>query len=161
MAEDNINEQEEINVDVDYIQAIQDLKKNTVPKETLEKVQAQNRQLLDALIKNQQLGQPEPEQQQPEPEDIRELVRAQNQAHLNLDYVKASLAARKAVMDMGGEDPYLPIGHELQPSQYDRERAQAVADVFQHCVDYAQGDSAVFTNELQRLTRDTLIPGRR
>lgn len=153
MADENINEQEEMNTDVDYIQAIQDLKATTVPKTELEKVQSQNRQLLDALIKNQQLGQPEQEQPE-EPADIRQIRMDLRKEQSNLSYAQNALKLRKAVMDQGGRDPFLPISHDRQPDAYDRERAQAVADVFQHCIDYAEGDSAVFTNELQRLTRD-------
>lgn len=153
MAEEEKNTQEEMNTDVDYIQAIQELKATTVPKTELEKVQSQNRQLLDALINNQQLGQPEQDKPE-EPADIKQLRMDIRKEQTNLSYVQNALKLRKAVMDQGGMDPFLPVSHDRQPDAYDRERAQAVADIFQHCIDYAEGDSAVFTNELQRLTRD-------
>jgi hypothetical protein len=43
------------------------------------------------------------------------------------------------------------------PTDEDVRTAQKVADVLQECVDYAEGDSAVFTNELQRRLVDVKI----
>ena len=54
----------------------------------------------------------------------------------------------------GKPDPFLPIGKQIMPTNEDIEAANRVAEVFQSCVDYAEGDSAVFTNELQRRTID-------
>ena len=45
-------------------------------------------------------------------------------------------------------------------SRSDYEAAERVATVVRECIEYAKGDSAVFTNELQRRTVDTAIPRR-
>ena len=55
---------------------------------------------------------------------------------------------RKALIAEGEADPFLPIGNQISPSDADVAAAQKVADILQDCVDYADGDSAVFTNEL-------------
>ena len=43
------------------------------------------------------------------------------------------------------------------PTDDDVKTAEKVAQVLQECVDYAEGDSAVFTNELQRRMVDVKI----
>ena len=60
-------------------------------------------------------------------------------------------------MAEGKPDPFLPIGEQIMPTDQDIQTAQKVADVLQECVDYAEGDSAVFTNELQRRLVDVKI----
>ena len=43
------------------------------------------------------------------------------------------------------------------PTDDDIKTAEKVANVLQECVDYAEGDSAVFTNELQRRLVDVKV----
>ena len=57
-------------------------------------------------------------------------------------------------MDDGGIDPFLPIGNRISPTKEDIETANRVAEAFQSCIDYAEGDSQLFTQELQRITND-------
>ena len=49
----------------------------------------------------------------------------------------------------------MPVGKRITPTDEDISAANRVATVLQECVDYAQGDSQAFTNELQRRTIDT------
>ena len=53
-------------------------------------------------------------------------------------------------MSEGKPDPFLPVGSQILPDDADIAAANKVATVLQECVDYANGDSSVFTNELQR-----------
>ena len=57
-------------------------------------------------------------------------------------------------MEEGNPDPFLPAGHNVVATDTDRAAAQKVAEAVKHCIDVAEGDSLVFTNELQRLTAD-------
>ena len=60
-------------------------------------------------------------------------------------------------MAKGEPDPFLPYGKQISPTRQDEETAAKVAQIYQECIDYAEGDSEVFTNELQRRTRDVRI----
>lgn len=60
-------------------------------------------------------------------------------------------------MAEGKPDPFLPVGNQIAPTDDDIAAAERVAKVLQECVDYADGDSAVFTNELQRRTIDIKV----
>ena len=73
----------------------------------------------------------------------------------NLDYCSTALELRDALMAEGKPDPFLPVGHEIVPSNTDRESAERVASVLKECVEYAQGDADIFTDELQRRLVDS------
>lgn len=57
----------------------------------------------------------------------------------------------------GKPDPFLPVGKQILPTDEDIACAEKVASVLKECVNYAEGDSAVFTNELQRRLVDVKI----
>jgi hypothetical protein len=63
-------------------------------------------------------------------------------------------------MDEGGDDPFVPHGRKVVIEQSDYDAAERVADVLQQCIDYADGDNAVFVNEIQRRTVDTMVGAR-
>lgn len=145
--EDNV--QLEQNNDVDYIQAIQDLKANTVPKEQFSKLKEENAKLLKSLINGETLeGVAVPEK--PDIEELRKDL--YNGIDLtNLDYVSKTLELRDEIIAGGGKDPFLPWGEKISPTQQDIEAAERVAKVLRECIDYAEGDSLRFTSELQRV----------
>lgn len=158
-----MNEKENLTVetateDVDYIEAIQQLQANSVSKDQYNKLRDENKKLLDALVSGQQIDIPAEEKV-----DIGELRKKLFDPDCNLsnlDYIENSLKLRKAVMDQGGEDPFLGIGSHVDVTQEMRDKAQRVADGLQYCVDFADGDSGIFSAQYQRITKDTLIPKR-
>lgn len=158
MENENITNTQE-NENVDYIQAIQELKNNTVSKDQYAKLKEENSKLLKSLIN----GDPMDADQLPEKPDIDKLRNElfSGEPHmLNLDYVTKALELRDAVIEQGGTDPFLPVGSKITPDNNDIECANRVAEVLKDCVDYAQGDSLVFTNELQRRMIDTAVPNK-
>ena len=78
----------------------------------------------------------------------------------NLDYITKAMKLRKALMDKGEKDPFLPSGKNIIPTDEDIKTAERVAEAYQHCIDVADGDPDVFTQELQRITVDA-VPTRR
>lgn len=144
--------------EVDYIAAIQQLQNNTVSKDQYQKLRDENKKLLDALVSGQQINVPAEE-----PVDIgqlrQKLYNPDNDIS-NLEYIQNTLKLRKAIMDQGGQDPFLGIGSHVDITQEMRDKAQRVADGLQYCVDFAEGDSGIFSAQYQRMTKDTLIPKR-
>ena len=53
-------------------------------------------------------------------------------------------------MEAGQTDPFVPNGSKIKPTDEDFAKAKKVADTLQECVDYADGDPDVFTDELKR-----------
>ena len=135
----------------DYLEAIKNLKENTVDKAKYEASEAERKRLLNMVVNGQTVDVPE----EPKHREIG-VIRNElfNKEHNNLDYVKLSLELRNALIAEGQPDPFLPVGRQISPTRDDEEIAQKVAQVYQECVDFAEGDSELFTNELMRRTKD-------
>ena len=144
----------------DYIEAIQTLKQNSVDKAKYEALRLENKKLLDAVIN----GQPGQEEQvvvkhsKEQIDDLRnELFNSPRELN-NLEFITKTMELREALMENGEPDPFLPVGKQISPTRDDIEGAEKVAQVYKECIDYAEGDSEVFTNELMRRTRDVKLP---
>ena len=147
----NVSSPTELGNETDYISAIKDLKANTVSKSEYEKLQAENKQLIDALAN----GETVPASAEPEKPSLDELrANLMKEEQSNLEFVKNALALRNAVIEQEGYDPFVPRGSQYAPTAEDEAAAFRVAKVYQECVDYANGDSQLFTNELMRRTVD-------
>ena len=137
----------------DYLAAINELKQNSVNREDYNKLKAENKKLLDSIVNNVPV-----EVQSPQRKSIEELRAAYlKEDQTNLEYISNTLKLREALISEGKPDPFLPIGEQILPTDEDVAAANKVASVLQECVDYAEGDSAVFTNELQRRLVDVKI----
>lgn len=148
----NPNESGEQGTNAAYLDAIKDLKSNSVPRSEYEALKADNKRLLDAYVNGQRVETPEKE----EKADIGQLRSNLFKEDVNnLEYWTNALKLREALIAKGEPDPFLPIGKKITPTNEDIEAADRVASVVKECIDYAEGDSAVFTNELQRRTIDT------
>lgn len=136
----------------EYLATIKQLKENSVSKAEYEKLQAENKQIFQAYVNGQY---PEKEVET-EPVDIDELrSNVFKKEHNNLEYWKDVLALRDGLISNGEKDPFLPYGEKIVPTNEDIECANRVAEVVRECIEYAEGDSEIFTNELQRRTVDT------
>lgn len=154
---ENVNDNENVvEEEFDVVKEVNDLKKNSVPKEEYDKVVEKNNQLLKSIINGDVEGLDLPEPDNSSNDNIEEIKKCRNDlanSELNnLDYIKTALKLRRAVIAEYGEekDPFLPTGHDVVVTKEDIETANKVADIFQELVDEADGDSAYFTNNLQR-----------
>lgn len=140
----------------DPVQAINELKQNSVSKEQYNKVVEEKNKYLKALIDGSQI----PAEAEKKPVDIQalrnDLFSGENQLS-NLEYAQKALELREALIDRDGVDIFVGKGSKLTPTNEDYEAAQRVADTFQKCIDVADGDSEIFTRELMRLTEDVAI----
>ena len=138
----------------DYIEAIKNLKQNSVDRQQYEDLKAENKKLLDSIVNGVSV---EVEEQKPKKsiEELRAELLDEN--NTNLQYIEKTLELREALIAEGQPDFFLPIGKQILPDDSDIAAANKVADVLKECVEYAQGDSSVFTNELQRRLVDVKI----
>ena len=144
----------------DYINAIKDLKQNSVDRSEYEKLRAENKRLIDAVVN----GQPGQEEQvvvkhsKEQIDDLRNDLFNSPRELNNLEFITKAMELREALMENGEPDPFLPVGKQISPTGDDLEGAEKVAQVYKECIEYAEGDSEVFTNELMRRTRDVKLP---
>lgn len=160
MEEENKNESTTEVAGIDYIQTIEDLKKNSVPKAEYEKLVQEQRKLMDAFIQGKQPEVTEEAPVLPSVDELRKDLFTVDCNLSNLDYCTKALQLRTQILDQGGDDIFVASNSNLTPTQFDYDRAKAVAEVMQDCIEYAKGDSEAFTNELMRRTNDVAIPGR-
>ena len=152
---ESANEVNTTETEFDPVQAINELKQNSVSKEDYNKVVAEKNKYLKALIDGNQVA----EVQNKEPVDIdglRKEMFGGEKDLTNIEYVKKALELRNALIERDGVDIFVGRGSKLTPTDEDYEAAQRVADGFQQCIDVAQGDSEIFTRELMRITEDVV-----
>ena len=144
----------------DYIDQIKKLKENSVSKDDYDKLRADNKRLIDALANGTNIeGKVEPKINAIENiNNLRKKLFSKGSNLDNLEYCKTAVELRDALIEKGERDPFLPFGHNVVATDSDYETANRVATVMKECIDYADGDSDIFTNELQRRTVDVVIP---
>ena len=151
VVEDNTN---------DYIEQIKKLKESSVSKDDYNKLKADNKKLIDALANGSQL-ESVVDSKVSSVDKINELrtkLFSKGSNLNNLEYCKAAVELRDALIENDDKDTFLPFGHNVVTTESDNETANRVATVLKECIDYADGDSDIFTNELQRRTVDISIP---
>lgn len=156
MTEQELNSETMATVDTstnDYIETIKTLKQTTVDRAQYDQLRAENKKLLDSIVNGT------PVEVKAEPKKSLDELRAAylKEDQTNLDQIKATLEYREALIESGQPDPFLPVGKQIMPTDEDIAAANRVASVLAECVDYAEGDSNVFTNELQRRVVDIKI----
>ena len=152
----SVSQQENVEQDTNnYIEAIKEIKANSVSKQAYDKLREENKQLLDSLINGKEIELPK----QKEPVDIdkiRSKLFDEDRPLSNLEYVSNALKLRDALLERGERDPFLPYGQNISPTDEDIIKADRVATVMKECIEYADGDSELFTNELMRRTNDAM-----
>lgn len=170
MAEDvnvqdvNLDETEPVMGADDYVANINKLKQNTVPREQYEQLLKEKKVLADAVLEGEQIANenavPEPttKEKQERQKELRNIIFDTKTDKSNLELAKDILEFRDLTIELDGpeSDPFLPVGTNIDVTQNDLIGAKKVADTFKHCIDASNGDSEFFTNELQRLTKDSM-----
>ena len=151
VVEDNTN---------DYIEQIKKLKESSVSKDDYNKLKADNKRLIDALANGSQLESVVASKVSSVDKinELRSKLFSKGSNLNNLEYCDTALQLRDALIEKGERDPFLPFGHNVIATDSDIESSERVATILKECVDYADGDSDIFTNELQRRTVDVVIP---
>lgn len=146
-----------------YLDKLNEIKKNSVSLEDFNKLKDERDQLLDASINNFQLEAPDSKEdaEQVDIDALRKELYKDDFSGSDLEYITKTLKLRQALLDEGKPDPFLGKLKDGLATAEDIEKAQRVANGFQHCVDYSQGDNNLFLAELQRITIDEGLPFRR
>ena len=138
---------------VELAKALKELKENSVSKEEYEKLQKENKDLIQQVINGEGGGNGQPTPEKVDIKALREELYGPKGADLsNLEFWQKTLKLRGAVIEQEGYDPFLPHGAKIKPNEQDVERAEAVAKTVQECIDKSEGSSEVFTALLQQET---------
>lgn len=135
----------------EYINQINNLRENTVSREEYERIRNDNRELAKALINGTGANIPgitKPEKK-PDLDDLRKKLFTKKSKN-DLEYFTNLLALRDGVMADGQPDPFLPINREFRATAQDEADAERIATQIKEAIEYADGDPAVFSNDLRR-----------
>lgn len=144
-----------------YIEALAEMRKNTVSKDEYNRVQEENKKLLKSLINGESIEVTAEADQGPSIADLRKELYGDGHGNLSdIEGWRKTLQLRQKLIEDGQPDPFLPYGKKISPTREDVEAANRVASIVQECIDSADGDNAVFVAQLSRLTVDAK-PGRR
>ena len=153
------NQPEEPGSEGKYIKAITELKATTVPKDKYEKLEGENKLLLEALIDGKDIPGVVPgsaDQKTDKAKRIQELrgdLFGLNRKDMsNLETAKSLMELRRLVIEETGVDPV--ISPMKNPTPEDVKAADDACDLIESCIEQADGDSAVFTAILQSHMQD-------
>lgn len=152
MAENTITNPAEIteNDNLAYINVIQDLKDNSVDRKLYNKLKDERDALIQSLANGETLATAGATQERTLAECREAFI---EKSSGQCEYMEKLLACREAAIREGEPDPFVAEGHYLNPTPYNYQRAQEIADIYRECLDYADGDDKVFMNEIQRRMR--------
>lgn len=137
-----------------YIEAIKEMKANSVSKDAYIKLQEENKKLLESLIQGETIEAPKAAAPE-EKVDLAALREHLSETESPIDYCKTSLKLHEETLKQKGYNDYLPNGKKIRPTKEDEEKAELFIKNIQECIDYADGDDQLFINEIQR----RLYPG--
>lgn len=142
------NNEPDTNNSQQYIDAIREMQKNSVSRDKYNKLEAENKQLLDTLVNGGTI-----EQVNVEPEkttdDLRKMIGNADKTKLNsYEFIKASLELRDKVMAETGDDIF------AKDSSYEAmTKAQRTASIYQQCLDASNGNP----QEFQKIFENCLV----
>ena len=139
-----------------YIEALKEMKENTVDRAKYDQLKAENKKLLESIVNGQEIDLPATNNKTND--ELRKSLFSRDGHLENVEFVRNLLELRSNLISEGEPDPFLPYGSQVTPDDKDIAAAEKVATVLQECLDYADefgGDNMVFTNELQRRMIDS------
>lgn len=119
----------------------------------IKELEAAKANYYDKVI-NGNVAQTEVAQPLPSVKECREkLLKVVQSGGTNLDYVKAALELNKACEREQGISCFLPQGKDISPTADEVQTGKKFVAVMEECVEIADGDPAVFNNELMRRSK--------
>lgn len=130
----------------EYAEEIKKLKATTVSKEEYDKVVADKKTLAKALAEGTDV--PEADKQEKTPEDKKAYIKELRKKFLssgelgltNVEFVQNTLELRKALIEQGEKDPFLPAEIKRKATKEDYAGAERVAEFLQNCLDESKDD---------------------
>ena len=140
-----------------YLDQIKELKSNSVSKQQYDKLMEENRNLLKSLVEGNTVSSTDDEEPSRSMEDI---LKDFNSDASNLDHIKAVMELHEKHKEQGIND-FVPMGHNITPTDDDIEDAQKVEDFLNSLIESADGNPDVFNMEYQKRVTDVPLPKRK
>lgn len=132
-----------------YIEALNEIKRNSVSKADYDALKAENKKLLDSIVNGTEAAQTVV-QEKPDVQELRNKLKNYDANTPNLEFVKTAVELRDLLLEQGEDDPFVARGELYNPTQADYETAARVAAVYKECIELADGDNDTFVKELNK-----------
>lgn len=135
------------------------IKQRYSKKEDIEAANQRYEELLGKVLEGEQISNPnEAKTEKPDINQLRQELYHSDKPLRNLEVVEKTLALRKAVIEEGNPDPFLPSGHsgdgtKVVIQRSDIEAAERTAEVLENAVKEANGDADYFDGLLKKIIR--------
>ena len=136
-----------------YIDAIRDLQKNSVSRDKYNKLEAENKQLLDTLVNGGTIEMVNVEPELSIEELSKNFLTADKTKIHSYDGFKNLLELRDKILAESGDDIFAKDN-----SYNERVKAERTAASLQQCIDDSRGDKDVFMREFSDRLIDTSSP---
>lgn len=145
------------------LEQIEEVKKNSVPKEKYDKVKKELDDVYSKVLKGENLDLPKaPVDKKKRMEELKSQLYGKSiddSNMTNLDYIKDTLELRNLIIEQGGDDPFLGIRKKgVVVTENDYEKAQNIADTLQEMVEEADGSADAFRTIYARRVVDAVPP---
>lgn len=125
----------------EYAANIKKLRETSVPKEEYDKVVADNKTLAKALAEGVDVPEHDKQENKPDIKELRKKFLKAGENNLsNVEFVQTTLELRKALMEAGEPDPFLPRGLKRKPDNTDFAGAQRVAEFLEDCLEQSKDE---------------------
>lgn len=136
-----------------YIDTINEMKKNSVPRSELDKYKDENKKLLESLVNGTAAIEQERVEAKPTIAELRNKLYGKGCENLtDIEYVSNLVQLREALLEETGTDYAAPTGSHISADYADLQSAEKVHQGLKHCLEVAQGNQEVFFQELTRIT---------
>ena len=139
----------------DYIEALKDLKQNSVNKDKYDALKSENKKLLEALVNGQQV-EVQPEGSKLESRDTYYKKYKENNFPNDLEYWDNFLKLREATIKEYGQDPCVtgsygltPEGVKQDPAYGEAETIEEQMDIIKGFIEESEGNPIVFETLMQ------------
>lgn len=133
-----------------YQNALAEVNTKYVSRESYEQLKKTHNDFVQSCVNGEQIAAATPAPQKKSAKEIYMEMIKPTRPLTNIEFVEKSLEYREALLEETGEDCFVSKGHGLNLTAESYASAQKSADIYRECIDYANGDSQAFTNELQR-----------
>ena len=147
------------NEELDIVDDIQQWKQSHVDKAEYDKVLADNRKLMKALMNGENVGTEAPKKPAVDKNKLRQELFGEGSNLGVCERFSKLIELRNAELADGKPDP--AFGRGVNWTAEEKQQLAGAFDTYQHCLDVAEGDDQRFVMELNRLTNDVVIPRKR
>ena len=147
------NEEEAVSGE-QYIEAIKKLQQTTVSKDDYAKLKEENKKLLDSLINGETIEAPKVPGEEVNPEEVVKHIIDNLNTGSSLQGIQDILKLVDYDKAHGKVHPFVSMNNK-NPDEDDVAKAERVEQYLRDCIEYAEGDKALFAQELTRNLEDS------